>query len=222
MSVQNNYQRLLEQIAAEAQAAGRNPSDIQLIAVSKNHPWTVVKELYDAGCHVFGENRVQEALPKIQEAPKDIQWHLIGTLQRKKVPKIIGLFSLIHSVDSFDLAEKISEVSKERATNILLQVNVTGEESKQGFTPNNVLSEFKRLQSLPHLNIQGLMTMAPLEASSEECFECFSKLRELRDELSLKELSMGMSNDWKEAVRAGATMLRIGSALFQESPITSK
>lgn len=212
----SNYQKLLQEIADEAKRANRDPNDIKLIAVSKTHPWDIVKEVYDAGCRSFGENRVQEALEKKEQAPPDAQWHLIGTLQKNKVNKVIGAFALIHSVDTLELAEKISEASKLKGitTPILLQVNVSGEESKHGFTAETVTAAFPQLKALPNIKVEGLMTMAPFTEDKSVCVECFKNLRFLRDQLGLKELSMGMSNDWREAVQQGATLLRVGSAIF--------
>lgn len=216
MSSAENYKRILQEIADEATRAGRNPDEIKLLAVSKTHSWQDVSEVYDAGCRTFGENRVQEALEKKEQSPKDAQWHLIGTLQKNKVNKAVGVFDLIHSVDTFDLAEKISAASQLKGieTRILLQVNVSGEETKHGFTEQSVQEVFPRLILLPHLKIEGLMTMAPYTANKEKCLHYFQKLRSLRDQLGLKELSMGMSNDWREALHAGATLLRIGSSIF--------
>lgn len=216
MSSAENYKRILQEIAEEATRAGRNPDEIKLLAVSKTHSWQNVSEVYDAGCRTFGENRVQEALEKKEQLPKDAQWHLIGTLQKNKVNKAVGVFDLIHSVDTFDLAEKISAASQLKGieTRILLQVNVSGEATKHGFTEQSVQEVFPRLILLPHLKIEGLMTMAPYTANKEECLHYFQKLRSLCDQLGLKELSMGMSNDWREALHAGATLLRIGSSIF--------
>lgn len=210
------YRELLNAISEEAIRANRDASSIRLIAVTKNHPWSEAKKIYDEGCRFYGENRVQEALPKMEEAPADCEWHLIGTLQKKKVNKIIGKFALIHSVDSPDLAVKISEASVQSGviTAILLQVNVSGELSKHGFDPEELRSAFKQLSKLPGLNIRGLMTMAPLGAAPKMRLAVFNALRQLGEELALPELSMGMSGDWREAVQAGATLLRIGSALF--------
>lgn len=216
MSIASNYEKMVQAIADEAKKAHRNPSEIKLVAVSKTHPWEDVNQAYEAGCRIFGENRVQEALEKKAQAPSDTAWHLIGTLQKNKVNKVVGEFALIHSVDTFELAEKLSEVSKQKGftTSILLQVNVSGEESKHGFTAQTVKEAFSKLMALPHLKIEGLMTMAPFTEDKNVCVSCFRNLRLLRDELGLKELSMGMSNDWREAIQEGATFLRIGSAVF--------
>lgn len=216
MSVAENYQHILAEIAEEAVRANRDPATVKLVAVSKTHPWEIVSDAYKAGCRDFGENRVQDALLKKHEAPTDVKWHLIGTLQKNKINKVVGQFNLIHSVDSFELAEKISDVSVQNQciTPILLQVNVSGEETKHGFTTKSVQEIFSRLSQLPGIKIEGLMTMAPFTEDKSVVINCFTSLRELRDQLGLKELSMGMSNDWREAVQAGATILRIGSSIF--------
>lgn len=210
------YRELLKAINEEAVSAGRDPKSIRLIAVTKNHPWSEAASLYQEGCRLFGENRVQEGLPKLEEAPEDCEWHLIGSLQKNKVNKVVGKFSLIHSVDSIELASKISEVSLERGlkSSILLQVNVSGERSKHGFNADGFHRCYEGLSELSGVSIEGLMTMAPQTEDSHVRLECFNGLKALGDELGLKELSMGMSGDWREAVQAGSTLLRIGSALF--------
>ena len=191
-----------------------------LIAVSKNQPLEAILEAYAVGCRDFGENRVQEALPKIEAAPDDIRWHLIGSLQRKKVPQVIGKFALIHSVDSVALAEKIATCSDKAGlqTSILLQVNTSGEETKQGFSPAELKSSFSDLASLKGLNIQGLMTMAPLSEDENVIRAAFRGLRELRDDLEgkarLPDLSMGMSQDYLIGIDEGATLVRVGRAIF--------
>lgn len=216
MTIAENYKHLLQEIAKECELAKRNPNEVKLIVVSKTHSWNVVNEVYDAGGRTFGENRVQEALLKKDEAPADVAWHLIGPLQTNKINKAIGQFALIHSVDSLELAKKISEASllKQVETHILLQVNTSGELSKQGFTSETIHETYPHLAKLPSIKIDGLMTMAPFTDDKDLRMDCFTKLKEIRDSLGLKELSMGMSNDWREAIHAGSTMLRIGSAIF--------
>jgi PLP dependent protein len=213
----------LEQIVT---ASGRTPDDITLVAVTKSFSLEHVLPSYKAGCREFGENKVQEALGKIQEAPDDIHWHLIGSLQKNKVRKVIGKFSLIHSVDSLELAEKISQCSEEKGicTNILLQVNTSGEESKHGLTCRQWRNRFDKILSLNNISIQGLMTIAPFTKDTTIVRNCFRKLREFRDELQeqvgddtlLQHLSMGMTNDYPIAIEEGATIVRIGSAIFGE------
>ena len=201
--------------------SGRDPSEISLVVVSKNHPLEAVLELYQAGCRDFGENRVQEALPKIALAPDEINWHFIGTLQTKKIPRVLGKFSCIHSVDSFYLAEEISKRSQNK-TPILLQMNTSGETTKHGLTPVECQNEMDKILSLPNLDVQGFMTMAPLTEDTEIIRNCFASLREFRNQMevehkrSFPHLSMGMSHDYPIAIEEGATILRIGSAILRK------
>lgn len=189
------------------------PAAVKLIVVTKNIPVESIQSVYELGCRDFGENRVQEALPKIEEMADDIRWHFIGTLQKNKVKKVVGRFDLIHSVDSFELAQEISKQGID--TKILLQVNTSGEESKQGFSPGEIEKKLPLIQKLPFVQVQGLMTMAPLTENVAEIRSCFRSLRELRDRHGLQELSMGMSHDYMMAIEEGATMVRIGSAIFE-------
>ncbi len=200
------------------------PKGVRLIAVTKGKSVEDIQRLYDQGIRDFGESRVQEALEKQKVLPKDIAWHLIGTLQTKKVPKVIGHFALIHSVDSLELATKLSSLSLERGliTNILLQVNTSGEETKHGF--RDLEGCFASLLALPALKICGLMTMAPLTDDIATIRDCFMKASRLKKSLKerynledFNELSMGMSNDFLIAIEAGATMVRVGSRLFTTS-----
>lgn len=211
-----NFERILTEIADKALQCGRDPEEITLVAVSKNHGWDEIEPLYEAGAHCFGENRIQEALPKIEQAPEDIEWHLIGTLQKNKVRKAVENFALIHSVDNISLAKKIASVSVELgvSTSILLQVNVSGEESKHGFSPEELRRDFYELYVQPGIRIEGLMTMAPYHERQERIRSYFSELRYLAREFGLRHLSMGMSQDWQIAIEEGATLLRIGTALF--------
>lgn len=219
-----NYQKILNEIAAAGVNCGRDPASITLVAVTKQIDWQTASLLYAQGQRNFGENRIEEALVKKTLAPKDCQWHFIGNLQKNKVRKIIGEFVLIHSIDSFDIAEKISIVSQEKGvvTPILLQANTSGETSKNGLNPLEWKECFERALTLKNISVKGLMTMAPFTNNMEIVRQCFRKLRNLRDELQviagvradLSELSMGMSGDFKIAIEEGATMVRVGSALF--------
>lgn len=218
-----NYRRLLASIAELAARYERRAEDIQLIAVSKTQSWNEIAPLYDGGQLLFGESRLQEALEKISLAPKDIEWHLIGPLQKNKVRKAVSAFSLIHSVNSLELAQKISSCSLETGltTRILLQVNTSGESSKQGMTAKQALSVVEAILALPALKVEGLMTMAPLTKDHSLIRQCFAGLRLLKEELQsvygnqmFTQLSMGMSNDYPLAIAEGATLLRIGSLLF--------
>lgn len=214
-------QHLKEEIAAACARAGRSSAEVEVIAVSKGHPQEQIAEAISLGLHTFGESRLQEALPKIAAFPQE-RWHLIGSLQRNKVAKAIGHFALIHSVDSLSLAEKLSDVGQREGIEsvLLLQVNVSGEETKQGFSPEALLRLYAEIRSLPALQIQGLMTMAPLSDDEERVRSVFRDLRLLRDQLvnehrdSLPHLSMGMSGDFPLAIEEGATLIRIGTQLF--------
>lgn len=221
----NRYSILVQDVHKIAIECGRNPNDITLVAVSKTHSWDNVAPAYAAGCRNFGENRVQEALEKIAAAPADVRWHLIGSLQKNKVNKIIGKFALIHSVDSVDLATKIAHTSASTGvvTPILLEVNTSGEVSKHGFNEKELLDAFDALTQLQGIRLDGLMTMAPLTNDEDVIRRCFGRLRHLRDlfkekgcrNAPMNHLSMGMSNDYRIAIEEGATLLRIGSALFE-------
>lgn len=217
----SNYQSIKKQIAESAAKYGRDLSKINLVAVTKGHSWEEIFPLYNEGQRIFGESRQQEADPKIALAPKDISWDFIGSLQQNKVRKIIGKFALIHSVDSPALAHKISVCSQELGvvTQILLQVNTSGELSKHGLGIDAWRNEIENVLNLQSISIKGLMTMAPIDGDEVTVRSCFSKLREFRDSLgiSLPYLSMGMSRDFPWAIAEGSTHLRIGSALFSDT-----
>ena len=215
-------QKVRQQISAAEKTAGRKPGSTKLVAVSKTHSVERVRALVDEGQLVFGENRVQEAKKKIPQLPSRLEWHLIGHLQSNKVRVALPLFSWIHSVNSLDLAADLDRIANELGLfpRVLLQVNVAGEASKFGFSPAKLRSELDHLFGFPRLQIQGLMSIPPLAADPENSRRYFVALRQLRDELvaktgvSLDELSMGMSNDFTVAIEEGATMVRIGTALF--------
>jgi hypothetical protein len=192
-----NYRSILDQVG-----------EATLVVVTKNHSIDEIMQVYNEGCRDFGENRLQEALPKIEALPKDIRWHFIGSLQRNKVNKVVENFSFIHSIDSLPLAEKIAATGKKIPC--FLEVNTSGETSKHGFT----IEECEKLPKMEGIEIVGLMTMAPLTDDKRVIRSCFSKLRLLKEKLGLKFLSMGMSHDWRIALEEGATHLRIGSAIF--------
>lgn len=211
----SSYLRVLERMQQAATRSGRNINDITLVAVTKGRLITDIQSLYAQGCRNFGENRVQEALPKIDQIA-DAKWHFIGTLQKNKVAKMIGKFEWIHSVDSVELAEKISQasVSAGLISKILLEVNVSGEASKHGLPPDVWRQNYVNVKTFPGLHIGGLMTMAPLTDDQQLIRNTFRNLRKLRDELALPHLSMGMSQDFEIAIEEGATMIRVGSAFF--------
>lgn len=212
-------------IAQAALRSGRKPQDVTLVAVGKTQPLARIRLAYEAGVVHVGENRVQEAMGKYAEfKPPDLTLHLIGHLQRNKARKAAQLFDVVHSLDSTALAEALSAACAERraALPVLIEVNVAGEESKEGVSPAEVAGLLARVLALPRLLPRGLMTVAPLVANAEEVRPVFRRLRELRDEcerqlnVSLPELSMGMSDDFEVAVEEGATLVRVGRAIFGE------
>jgi PLP dependent protein len=219
------YTEIKQHINAIAQSCGREKDEILLIAVSKSQNIDNMRSAYEEGARDFGESRLQEVIQKEQEMPPDCLWHLIGTLQSNKIPKCINRFTLIHSIDTPALARKLAEASKEKnaITPILLQVNTSGEPTKHGLSSEEWQSELEILQELSHIRIEGLMTMAPLTHDENRIRSSFQKLYELRelwkkemkDPQYFKHLSMGMSHDYPIAIQEGATLLRIGSAIFR-------
>jgi pyridoxal phosphate enzyme (YggS family) len=211
-------------IASAALRVGRDPSEVELVAISKTHPAERIREAVEAGQLVFGENRVQEAVMKIPDLPGNLRWHFIGSMQSNKVRKALPLFELFHSVDSRALALDFDRIASECGLfpRVLLEVNVSGEASKHGFAPEVLERELDGLLSLPRLQVEGFMTMAPLAPEAESSRRYFAALRKLRDRLAVRSgipfatLSMGMSGDFEVAVEEGATLVRVGSALFSE------
>ncbi len=194
------------------------PASVQLLAVSKGHPASSIRALADLGQLQFGESRLQEALPKLKELSdiKSLRWHFIGRLQSNKVRVVVKSFEVIHSVDSLALAERISRISGEEkcVPEIMFQVKFREDPTKGGFSPENLIENWPSLIRLPNLKLVGLMTMAPINLGLEEKRLLFRDCRTLADQLDLSDCSMGMSNDWQEALKAGSTWLRLGSALF--------
>lgn len=224
-SIADRYRMIQEDVWQRTLACGRKLEEVTLIAVTKMHPTSFIQEAYKAGGRHFGENRVQEALTKIPALPSDCNWHLIGSLQSNKVGKVLGSpIKLIHSVDSFELAEKIAlgSQARQKETSILLQVNISGEESKHGFSEQQWEQVLEKLCQLPALRIEGLMTIAPFTDDIALIRKCFKELailkdkwkRLVRDPAIFSHLSMGMSNDYGIAIEEGATLVRIGSAIF--------
>jgi pyridoxal phosphate enzyme (YggS family) len=215
-----------EEIAAAALRAGREPASVRLVAVSKTHPAAAVEAAAAAGQRVFGESRVQEARGKIAACPPGLEWHFIGHLQRNKVRQALPLFGFFHSIDSEPLALAVDRIAGETGQTIegLLEVNISGEETKHGFSPEALRAQFPALAKLAHLRIRGLMTMAPYSDNPEEARPVFRALRVLRDDLQsdaghhLPELSMGMSGDFGPAIEEGATLVRVGSSIFGARP----
>lgn len=218
--------RVLAEINTAATRAGRKPEDVRLVAVSKTHPPDAIRTLAEAGQRLFGESRVQEASGKIPLCPGSLEWHFIGHLQKNKIRKALSFFDFFHGVDSLELAEDINRIADEEGhrPKILLEVNTSGESSKYGFRPEQLRGELEDLLALPRLEVCGLMTLAPLTLKPEMARPYFARLHSLREELektahvSLPELSMGMSNDFAEAIQEGATLVRVGTALFGERP----
>lgn len=206
------------EIAQICERADRDPGEVRLIAVSKTHSSETIREALAAGQIEFGENRVQEGLAKLDElADSEARIHLIGHLQRNKA-RFAGRFASVQSIDSVRLAEAVAR-QVDAPLDALLEVNVAGEASKQGFDPAELESAFAQIAALPQLRVRGLMTIAPLVAGTEQARPVFRRLRELRDALGLPELSMGMSNDYAVAIEEGATIVRIGRAVFGERKV---
>src|SRR6184192_1401880 len=223
-SVSQNLERVREQIAHVAAKAGRIVEDIELVAVTKTHPAEKVREAIEAGQTLFGESRVQEARAKIPKLPLNMRWHFVGHLQKNKIRHSLPLFELFHGVDSLALAQEMNRIAEEEGLHprILLEVNVAGEGSKFGFLPENLRAEMESLLGLPRLSILGLMAIPPLAERAEASRKYFGELRELRDRLQtefsvdLAQLSMGMTQDFSIAVGEGATLVRVGTAIFGE------
>jgi len=214
-------------IAAACARAGRDPSAVEIIAVTKTHGAEVVQEAWNAGLSIVGENKVQEAAWKKPASVTGPQWHLIGHLQSNKVRHALELFDFIHSVDSVKLADRINLVADDMGAqpHVLLEVNVSGEKSKSGMKPEDVEPTVRHImEECPRLTVEGLMTMAPFSENPEDARPYFRRLRELRDRLEkdlgvgLPRLSMGMSGDYEVAVEEGATWVRLGTVLFGERP----
>ena len=224
MTIAENLSSIQERIGKAALRAGRDPAEIRLVAVSKTVSAESIQQAIAAGVTLLGENYVQEARNKIACIGKQVEWHFIGHLQSNKARYAVELFSMIHSVDRLSLAEELDHAANKhgKIVPILIQVNISGEESKSGIDPQETLQLLKRIAGLQHLSIQGLMTMPPWFENPEDSRPYFSSLRKLREKLSrekipgvaLQELSMGMSGDFEVAIEEGATLMRIGTAIF--------
>lgn len=214
--VDRNVREIQQRIAGAAEKAGRSPSEITLIAVTKTVGVNGIREAFAAGIRHFGESRVQEARNKIDQLSSlepHPAWHLVGHLQTNKAKPAVELFDFIHSVDSAKVAQAISDHAL-RGISVLIQVNVAGEESKSGFSPDEISQAVTEISSLPHIDVRGLMTIAPYTRHPEDVRPVFRRLRQLRDSLGLEQLSMGMTDDFEVAIEEGATMVRIGRAIF--------
>jgi len=226
MSISRNLAHINGRIRAAAEAAGRDPASVRLVAVSKTRPAADIIAAYQAGQTVFGENYIQELVPKLAEMQEAVQWHVIGHLQSNKVKYIAGLVAMIHSVDRLSLAEEIDRqwgrVGK--VCDVLIQVNISGEATKSGTTEDGAIQLVRDCALLPNIRVKGLMTMPPFFDDPDAARPYFAELRRLSEAVAgqriagvdMAELSMGMSGDFEVAVQEGATLVRIGTAIFGE------
>ncbi len=224
--ITDNLKTVHARINAACERGHRDPSDVQLIDVSKTKPVEMLKEAYNNGERHFGENKVQELVTKYEQLPKDIKWHMIGHLQRNKVKYIVDKVALIHSVDSVRLAEEIHKEALKigRKVPILIEVNVAGEKTKFGIAPEEVEDLLREIAPLDGIDVQGLMTIAPFVTDSEENRQYFNRLKQLSVDISHKNidnvnmnfLSMGMTGDYDVAIEEGASFVRVGTGIFGE------
>ena len=222
--LKENLTEVQSRVEQACKRAGRDVTEVTLIAVSKTKPVTDLQEIYNAGVRDFGENKVQEMCDKMEKMPKDINWHMIGHLQRNKVKYIVGNVALIHSVDSYRLAEEINIQAKKKGivVPILVEVNIADETTKFGVSKEDAMELVRQIASLDALSIKGLMTIAPYVVDPEENRAYFRKIKELSvdidnqniDNVSMDILSMGMTGDFEVAIEEGATMVRVGTAIF--------
>ena len=222
--ITENLEQVQRNINKACKLAGRDPKEVTLIAVSKTKPVSLLQEAYDAGARFFGENKVQEIMDKYSQLPQDIQWHMIGHLQRNKVKYIVDKAALIHSVDSLRLAQQISQEAQKKGveSDILIEVNVAEEESKFGLSTEEVIQMVEEISKLPSVHIKGLMTVAPFTDNPEENRPYFRNLKQLAvdiaekniDNVTMSVLSMGMTGDYEVAIEEGATMVRVGTGIF--------
>lgn len=228
--VTENIAEVNAKIAAACRRAGRDRSEVTLIAVSKTKPESMIEEAYEVGQRDFGENKVQEICRKKDLLPEDIRWHMIGHLQRNKVHQVVGKACLIHSVDSLRLAEAINREAEKRGVEVpvLVEVNVAQEESKFGVSAEETITLVEQISRLKYIQIRGLMTIAPYVENPEENRSVFRKLKQLSVDIAVKNinnvnmsvLSMGMTNDYEVAIEEGATMVRVGTGIFGEREYT--
>jgi hypothetical protein len=226
MDLADNFAAVQDRIRAACARVGRDPASVTIVAVSKGHPPEVVRAAADLGQAIFGENKVQEAKAKIPLCPSRLRWHMIGHLQTNKCRDAVHLFEMIHGVDSLHLALELQKQAEKasRTLPVLLEVNLAGEASKFGYTPDGLLRELPQINALPRLEVHGLMTMAPWTLEPEKVRPVFRAARELKQRceealgVSLPHLSMGMTGDFEVAIEEGATLVRVGTALFGERP----
>jgi PLP dependent protein len=222
--IAENLERVREQIVSAAANSGRSADDVELVAITKSHPAEKVREAVETGQTLFGESRVQEARAKISELSSNVRWHFVGHLQKNKVRQALPLFEMIHSVDSLALAQDVNRIAEEEGLypRVLLEVNVAGEGSKFGFAPDILREQMEALLALPRLSIEGLMCIPPLAGEEEDSRKFFVQVRKLRDSLEkefnmkLPQLSMGMTQDFAIGIDEGATLVRVGTAIFGE------
>ena len=222
--VTESLKEVEKKVEEACKRAGRERSEVTLIAVGKTKPVEMLQEIYDTGVRDFGENKVQEMMDKYEVMPKDIHWHMLGHLQRNKVKYLMGKVALIHSVDSLRLAQEIraQSVKHEVTTDILIEVNIAGEASKFGTTREEAIALVEAAAKLPNIHICGLMTIAPYVENPEDNRKYFQQIRQLSvdikrkniDNVDMHVLSMGMSGDYEVAIEEGATMVRIGTGIF--------
>lgn len=222
--LRENLETVEANIQKACERAGRKREDVTLIAVSKTKPVEALQKAYDLGIRVFGENKVQELTEKFDLLPPDIRWHMIGHLQRNKVKYIVGKADLIHSVDSLRLAEEIEKEAKKRnlTARILIEVNVAKEDSKYGLLPEELDAFVEKVTAFAHIQVDGLMTIAPFVVNFEENRSIFARLHKLSvdiagkniDNINMSVLSMGMTNDYEVAIEEGATIVRVGTGIF--------
>jgi hypothetical protein len=224
MDLEANLKTVRQRIEAACGRAGRDPGSVTLIAVTKSQPPEVVCAAAEQGLTLFGENKVQEAKAKIPRCPGRLRWHMIGHLQTNKCRDAIGLFEMVQSVDSLHLAEELNKRAEQAARRlmVLLEVNAVGEASKFGYRPEQLLADLARINALPRLEVHGLMTVPPWTPEPEKIRPVFRQMRELKERCEqvlgapLPHLSMGMTGDFEVAIEEGATMVRVGTALFGE------
>lgn len=224
--LKDNLAKVEENIEAACKKAGRERSEVTLIAVSKTKPVSMLQEIYDENIRHFGENKVQELCDKMEQLPEDIEWHMIGHLQRNKVKYIVGKVALIHSVDTYRLAEEINIQAKKKnvIVPILVEVNIAEEESKFGISKEDAILLVQDISHLENVRIKGLMTIAPYVENPEDNRQYFQKIKQLSvditkkniDNVSMEILSMGMTGDYMVAIEEGATMVRVGTGIFGE------
>ena len=222
MSIAENYNKIIATINKIASSAGRDPEEIEIVTVSKTFPAQIVQEAIDSDIKLFGENRLQEAKSKIALLKGEFTFHLVGHLQSNKSRDAVGLFDIIHSIDKLSTANKVNREAEkiQKVQKILVQVNTSGEDTKSGTVPEDALDLCREILKLNNLKLLGLMTIGPFTDDKDKIRSSFVLLRKILDninrslDINLKELSMGMSNDYQIAVEEGATMIRIGSAIF--------